>query len=146
MVSKTLPPLLRSCWIKLNATFQNQVAKVGLTPDQYTVLRWLNELEHESVSQKDLKRLMFTDANNIAALVKRMESSGLIKRFQHPSDQRKKILATTPKGKSLYFRGKEIAESVEQALLDGFSSEEKDEFIRVLTKTNSYLLNASKEP
>jgi DNA-binding MarR family transcriptional regulator len=89
---------------------------------------------------------MFTDANNIAALVKRMESSGLIKRFQHPSDQRKKILATTPKGKSLYFRGKEIAESVEQALLDGFSSEEKDEFIRVLTKTNSYLLNESKEP
>ena len=104
MVSKTLPPLLRSCWIKLNATFQNQVAKIGLTPDQYTVLRWLNELDHETVSQKDLKRLMFTDANNIAALVKRMESSGLIKRFQ------------------------------------------KDEFIRILTKTNSYLLNEPKEP
>lgn len=146
MVSKTLPPLLRSCWIKLNATFQNQVAKVGLTPDQYTVLRWLNELDRETVSQKDLKRLMFTDANNIAALVKRMENSGLIKRFQHASDLRKKILATTPKGQSLYLRGKEIAESVEQALLDGFSPEEKDEFIRVLTKTNSYLLNASKEP
>jgi DNA-binding MarR family transcriptional regulator len=146
MVSKTLPPLLRSCWIKLNATFQNQVTKVGLTPDQYTVLRWLNELDRETVSQKDLKRLMFTDANNIAALVKRMENSGLIRRFQHPFDLRKKILATTPKGQSLYFRGKEIAESVEQALLDGFSPEEKDEFIRVLTKTNSYLLNASKEP
>jgi len=55
-------------------------------------------------------------------------------------------MATTPKGKSLYFRGKEIAESVEQALLDGFSPQEKDEFIRVLTKTNSYLLNESKEP
>lgn len=146
MANKSLPPLLRSCWIKLNATFQNRLAKVGLTPDQYTVLRWLHELVQDTVSQKDLKRLMFTDANNIAALVKRMETSGLIKRFQHPSDMRKKILATTPKGKILYYRGKAIAENVEQTLLNGFSPEEKDEFIRVLTKTNSYLLNESKEP
>ena len=116
-----------------------------MTPDQYTVLRWLNELEHDTISQKDLKCLMFTDANNIAALVKRMEGSGLIKRVQHASDLRKKILGTTPKGERLYYRGKKIADSLEQVLLNGFSSEEKDDFIRVLTKTNSYLLNESKE-
>ena len=88
MIPKTLPPLLRSCWIKLNATFQNKVSKIG-TPDQYTALRWLTELERKTITQKDLKRLMFTDANTIAALVKRMEKHGLIERSRHPFDQRK---------------------------------------------------------
>ena len=145
MIPKTLPPLLRSCWIKLNATFQNKVSKIGLTPDQYTALRWLMELERKTITQKDLKRLMFTDANTIAALVKRMEKHGLIERSRHPFDQRKKILKATAKGRRLYQRGREIAENLEQSLLHGFSPEEKNDFIRILMKANYYFSTESTE-
>ena len=31
-----LPPILRSCWIKLNSVFRNRLVSLGITPDQYT--------------------------------------------------------------------------------------------------------------
>ena len=73
-----LPQLLRKCWMRLNAIFQKRVAKVGLTPDQYIALRWLNEFPEGSVNQAMLKKLMFTDPNNITGLMGRMEKLGLV--------------------------------------------------------------------
>ena len=103
------------------------------------------EFERKTITQKDLKRLMFTDANTIAALVKRMEKHGLIERSRHPFDQRKKILKATAKGRRLYQRGREIAENLEQSLLQGFSPEEKNDFIRILMKANYYFSTESTE-
>ena len=49
--------------------------------------------------QKDLKRLMFTDANNIANLVNRMEKAGLISRYGCHKDKRRNLLALSSKRK-----------------------------------------------
>ena len=67
-IPKNLPPLLRECWNKLNSTFMKRVKKIGITPDQYTSLRWIHEFSDDMISQSKLAELMCTDANNIAVI------------------------------------------------------------------------------
>ena len=65
-------------------------------PDQYIALRWLNELPSGTVYQLTLKKLMFTDPNNIAGLMARMERMGLIERRADLADRRKNSCFVPP--------------------------------------------------
>jgi len=133
-----LPPLLRKCWMRLNAIFQKRVAKVGLTPDQYTALRWLNELPEGAISQSTLKKLMFTDPNNIAGLMGRMEKLDLVERKTDASDRRRKLVYCTSKGKALFNEAKLIATQLEEEVLSVLTNEEKAEFLGFLGEINRY--------
>ena len=133
-----LPPLLRKCWMRLNAIFQKRVAKVGLTPDQYTALRWLNELPEGAISQSTLKKLMFTDPNNIAGLMGRMEKLDLVERKTDASDRRRKLVYCTSKGKALFNEAKLIATQLEEEVLSVLTNEEKAEFLGFLCEINHY--------
>ena len=130
--SKSLPPLLRECWNRLNSTFMKKVKKVGLTPDQYIVLRWIHELPTGTVSQSKLASLMSTDANNIAGLIKRMSGLRLIDRKKDPLDKRQNLISTTDNGSKLFRQGKKIAEKLEKDSLACFTDDEKDHFLCLL--------------
>jgi len=133
-----LPPLLRKCWMRLNALFQKRVAKVGLTPDQYIALRWLNEFPEGSVNQTTLKKLMFTDPNNITGLMGRMEKLGLLERRPDASDRRKKLLYCTAKGQDLFCKAKVIANQLEEEVLSVLTNEERTEFLGLLGQINRF--------
>jgi DNA-binding MarR family transcriptional regulator len=133
-----LPPLLRKCWMRLNAIFQKRVAKVGLTPDQYTALRWLNELPEGAISQLTLKKLMFTDPNNIAGLMGRMEKLDLVERKTDVSDRRRKLVYCTSKGTALFNEAKLIATQLEEEVLSVLSEEERVDFLGLLGEINHY--------
>lgn len=133
-----LPPLLRKCWMRLNAIFQKRVAKVGLTPDQYTALRWLNELPKGTVSQSTLKNMMFTDPNNIAGLMRRMEKLDLVKRITDQTDRRRKLIYCTNKGKALFTEAKSIANQLEEDVLSVLTEGEKTVFLLFLMEINRY--------
>ncbi|OUU40858.1 MAG: hypothetical protein CBC16_05755 [Verrucomicrobia bacterium TMED56] len=139
LVRKKFPPALRACWMTLNAAFKNRLQAVGLTPDQYSVLRWLNELTKASLCQKDLANLMFTDANNIAGLVKRMEGLNLISRQFHPNDKRKKIIRITNLGIDKLNKSRSIANSLENEFLSGLENEDRKKIIRYLQKICNFL-------
>jgi DNA-binding MarR family transcriptional regulator len=133
-----LPPLLRKCWMRLNAIFQKRVATVGLTPDQYTALRWLNELPEGTISQSTLKKLMFTDPNNIAGLMGRMVKLDLIERKTDASDRRRKLVYCTSKGQALFNEAKLIATQLEEEVLSVLSDEERVVFLGLLSEINHY--------
>ena len=136
----SFPSALRACWIKLNKTFAKKLQKVGITPDQYSVLRWIYEsMEKNQLCQKDLTELMFTDPNNIASLVKRMERANLIYREDDSKDKRKKILFPTKLGEQKREEAKTIAENLETQTLKSFSQEEKKIFLETLGRMSSYL-------
>src|SRR5436309_12128063 len=78
---RRLPLLLRRAWYGLNRAFRRRVAHLALTPDQFTVMRTL--LENEGMTQRELVVAMSSDANTVAALIERMETSNLVKRQQH---------------------------------------------------------------
>ena len=72
-----------------------RVKTVGLTPDQYIALRWLHEFPTGQISQVKLAELMFTDSNNIAGLMKRIEQLNLVRRKANATDHRKKNIFQT---------------------------------------------------
>jgi DNA-binding MarR family transcriptional regulator len=136
---RRLPPLLRSCWIKLNTAFQKRLLPFGITPDQYTALRWIYERDSKETNQATLAALMFTDANNISSLLSRMVKSGLIERMVSSSDHRMKYLKLTPAGLKKFKATRPVALSLEKEVLTGLNSADKETFLSLLNRLSSYL-------
>src|SRR5881275_2524553 len=85
---RRLPILLRHAWYGLNQTFRRRIAHLGVTPDQFTVMRTLSEGGDEGLMQRDLITKMGSDPNTIASLVNRMQKAGLLERQTHEKDRR----------------------------------------------------------
>ena len=50
-----LPPILRSCWIKLNSVFRNRLVLLVLLLINTLALRWISEAGDKFLTQSDLK-------------------------------------------------------------------------------------------
>ena len=137
--NRRLPPLLRSCWIKLNTTFQKRLLPFGITPDQYTALRWIYERRAKETNQVTLAALMFTDANNISGLLSRMVKSGLIERKISSSDHRMKSLKLTPAGLKKFKVTRPVALSLEKEVLADLNPTDKETFLHLLNRLSSHL-------
>src|SRR6266568_4677889 len=87
---RRLPPALRRAWYGLNQAFRRRIAHLGLTPDQFTVMRTL--LENEGVTQRELTQIMSSDPNTVASLLERMERAGFVSRQKHEKDRRARRL------------------------------------------------------
>src|SRR6059058_4437153 len=85
---KRLPPLLRRAWYGLNQTFRQRVAHLNLTPDQYSILRWLSEGDAAGLTQRAITELMASDPNTITSTLSRMEKAQMISRHPHEKDRR----------------------------------------------------------
>src|SRR4029077_958430 len=97
---RRLPLLLRRAWYGLNQAFRRRIAHLGVTPDQFTVMRTL--LEHEGITQRELTKLMSSDPNTVASLLARMEQAGLLQRQAHEKDRRARRLRLKPAGRRKY--------------------------------------------
>ncbi|MBT7651578.1 MAG: winged helix-turn-helix transcriptional regulator [Opitutae bacterium] len=111
-----------------------RVKEVGLTPDQFTVLRWTHSVPRNTLSQSKLSKLMSTDQNNISALVKRMENLNLLDRKISMHDKRSKTINFTDLGNLKYTKAKCIADSLEREILDEMVLSERKIFFRTLSK------------
>src|ERR1043166_7463798 len=80
---KRLPVLLRRAWYGLNQAFRQRIAHLDITPDQFSILRWLNEGDPRGLTQRTLTDLMASDPNTITSTLSRMEAAGLITRQPH---------------------------------------------------------------
>src|SRR5438477_13044991 len=87
---RRLPLLLRRAWYGLNQAFRRRIAHLGMTPDQFTVMRTL--LEHDGITQRKLTELMSSDPNTVASLIERMEKANLLERQTHEGDRRANCL------------------------------------------------------
>src|SRR5205085_12485808 len=83
---RRLPLLLRRAWYGMNQAFRRRIAHLGVTPDQFTVMRTL--LENEGITQRELTELMSSDPNTVAALLERMEKSGVGEGRAHEEERR----------------------------------------------------------
>src|SRR5258708_12501542 len=69
---RRLPPLLRRCWYNLNQTFRRRIAHIGVTPDQFTVMRTLTEGNPKGLTQRELTDPMTTNPNTTPSLPQRL--------------------------------------------------------------------------
>ncbi|MBT5379411.1 MAG: MarR family transcriptional regulator, partial [Opitutae bacterium] len=131
---RRLPPLLRKAWYSMNQAFRRRLSGEGITPDQFTALRWLAEKEGTQITQKNLTDLMSSDPNTIASLVKRMEDSNLLMREVSKKDRRANHLKLTQFGKAVHKRARQLAIELQEEVLCDLSGSESDRFLRLLEK------------
>jgi len=128
---RRLPVLLRRAWYGLNQAFRRRILSLGLTPDQFTVLRTL--LEHPGISQRRLAELMSSDANTIAALVERMEKMELLALQTGERDRRANILRVKATGKTKYQAARQVALKLQTEVLGVLPANSRERFLKELT-------------
>jgi len=129
---RRLPSLLRRCWFNLNQTFRRRITHTGITPDQFTVMRTLQEGDPRGMTQRELTDLMSSDPNTIASLLERMEVSGLVERKAHERDRRAYRISLKPLGKRKYDEVREIALTLQMEILSVLPEEKQEEFLKHL--------------
>jgi len=127
---RRLPILLRHAWYGLNQAFRRRIAHLGITPDQFTVMRTL--LESGGITQSELTEQMSSDPNTVASLLERMEASGLLERRAHEKDRRAHRLHLQATGRRKYQVAREIAIALQTEILSVLPEVNREEFLEHL--------------
>jgi len=129
---RTLPVLLRHSWYALNQAFRRRIAHLGLTPDQFTVLR--NLAEEPGLTQRELCSRMASDPNTVAALTARMESEGWIERAACKQDRRANRLRLLAPGKRKFASAREIAWALQEEVSGCLAPAELEAFLGTMSQ------------
>jgi DNA-binding MarR family transcriptional regulator len=131
---RRLPPLLRRAWYSLNQTFRKRIAHLEITPDQYSILRWLYEGDPRGLTQQRLTDLMASDPNTITSILHRMEKAGLISRRAHESDRRARRVRIEDRGQAVFLAALELAKGLQTQILEALPASKRQSFLRDLEK------------
>ncbi len=129
---KRLPPLLRRAWYGLNQAFRQRVAHLGITPDQFSILRWLLEGDPAGLTQRQITDLMASDPNTITSTLSRMEKAGLIARKLHESDRRAHRVVILKEGTEIFASAKKLALELQIQILSALPEDRRDSFLAEL--------------
>lgn len=105
---------------------------IGLTPPLFAVLNYLQA--NEGAIQQQVGSAMGIDPSTMVALVDQLERAGLAKRRPHAQDRRAREVLLTPKGRRTLERGRALARTVEDDVLQGLSAAERDQLVTLLRK------------
>ncbi len=130
---RRLPVLLRRSWYGLNQAFRRRILHTGLTPDQFTALRNLQEAGRTGLIQSELTGRMSSDPNTIASLVDRMSRAGLIDRAPDPEDRRAYRLRLNAKGRKVFNEARRIAVELQSGVLAAIKPEQREGFLEQLS-------------
>jgi DNA-binding MarR family transcriptional regulator len=112
------------------AVYRPVLEPLGLTHPQYLVMLAL--WQHGPLSVKELSRLLQLDPGTLSPLLKRLESSGLLRRERDAKDQRNLALALTDKGTALRAEAEKIPPGIVERL--GMPVEELVDLQAALTR------------
>ena len=129
---RRLPPMLRVAWYSLNQAFRRRIHHLNVTPDQFTILRWLTECDPEWPTQRELGSMMASDPNTITSLLRRMEKAGFVERQPHETDKRANRIKITPPGRRAYAKARQIAVDLQTEVLAALPESKRDEFFALL--------------
>ncbi|MEQ1860400.1 MAG: MarR family winged helix-turn-helix transcriptional regulator [Chthoniobacteraceae bacterium] len=129
---KRLPVLLRRAWYGLNQAFRQRVAGLKVTPDQFSILRWISEGDPQGLTQRAITDLMASDPNTITSTLARMEKAGLVQRTQHESDKRARRVRLLPKGRRMFEKARKAASELQHTILTALPETQRDEFLEKL--------------
>jgi MarR family transcriptional regulator, organic hydroperoxide resistance regulator len=88
------------------AVYRPFLEPMGLTHPQYLVMLAL--WQHGPLSVKRLSELLQLDPGTLSPLVKRLETSGFVRRDRDPRDERSLAIALTDEGRALRERAERI--------------------------------------
>ncbi len=90
---------LRAAYLALHRRTNAELARFGLTADQFVVLTAL--ADGDGVPQKELVRRTGSDANTMSEMLARLERRGLVSRERHATDGRARNVVLTEQGRQV---------------------------------------------
>lgn len=94
----------------------------GLHPAQHRLLMTLSD--NQFSSQSEIAALMEVSSATVAVSLKKLERDGYIRKKPKEEDSRANFVSLTPKGENIVFESKEIFETVDKQVIQGFSEAE----------------------
>src|SRR5437868_3210339 len=128
-----LPPLFRRAWYRLHQAFRRRIVHLGITPDQFTVMRTLLEGDSHGMTQRELTTAMSSDPNTVASLLHRMEEAQLIVRQPHEQDRRAHRIHLRPNGRVKYAAARAIPVDFHTEVRSGLPDKGREIILRNLT-------------
>ena len=113
----------------------DRIRPLGLAPAQFAVL--LELWAGDGLTQKELVERLDVEQATMANTLARMQRDRLIERKPHPDDRRSQLVWLTDA--ALALEGDAVAAAIEvnQAVLEGLPSAERDLFLRMLGRVVS---------
>jgi DNA-binding MarR family transcriptional regulator len=143
---KRLPILLRRAWYGLNQAFRQRVTHLKITPDQFSILRWLTEGDPQGLTQRTITDLMASDPNTITSTLARMEKHRLIERRPHETDRRAHRVKLLPKGRRTFDKGRKIAMELQGHILEVLPEAERAHFLETMAIIADACASATEKP
>lgn len=121
-----------------HACIERRIGDLGVHHSQHRMLMHLARCT-ETPSQKEIAEVMGVSPAAVATTLKRLEREGYISRNVTDGDNRRHEIRITEKGLSKVVESREIFESVDRALFEGFSDEELETFVSMLARVDANL-------
>lgn len=135
VVSKFAGQLFFHLWRASHTQTAAALESIGITTALFSVLNCL--MARDAVIQQEIGATIGIDPSTMVALIDELESAGLAKRRPRPHDRRAREVVLTSKGRQTAERGRALAREVEDTVLQGLTSEERRQLMRLLRKTLS---------
>jgi DNA-binding MarR family transcriptional regulator len=114
------------------SVFLEEMAEFDVTPKQYGTLVAIGACP--GIDQAGVANRIGNDRATIGGVVDRLSSRGLIVRTDDPADRRVRKLTLTAAGARLLDEARPAMHTVQQRMLEPFSQEERDTFVRMMTR------------
>lgn len=122
--------LIRRCRQLGLALFAEEAGGLGVTTQQYTILRVLAEAPY--VEQTALCEVTALDRSTTASLLDRLERLNLARRTPSPQNRRRNLISITLEGRKLLRRTAPVVRRSEARFLAPLSGRERATFLRLL--------------
>ena len=123
--------LSRATWAMNNAVNRmlRENGQMDISVAYFAVLQAL--WENNGLSITDLGEKAQLEKSTMTSLIDRMESAGLVRREDHPTDRRAYQICLTPRGKELQEKLDEVVAKVYRHLTRGIPEEDLQKSIKV---------------
>ena len=125
------------------ANMDARVSRYDVTPAQTHVLLYLQQ-HGGRVPQHELAEFLRVKPSTVNGVLDRMEEKGLVRRSVSGSDARRRLITLTEKGEEEQTAFQQSYLDAEEAMVRGFSQEERETLLRLLDRVIQNLKEDSK--
>lgn len=111
-------------------------AKNGITAEQGRALGFVEAMEKEGITQKDMAQATRTTPASVTSMVQGLEAKGLLERRTDPNDARRKTLHTTEVGRGIVKEFEDSMQAIQNRALATLTATEQETLIVLLKKLN----------
>jgi len=119
-------------WLASHTRPAEVLASIGLTPALFALLNVIGA--RQGAIQQELGSALGIDRSTMVSLVDQLENAGLAERRPSATDRRAREVAITSKGKRLLEKARALTSQVEDEVLGGLSSEERQQLLTLLRR------------